>query len=148
MFDTGLWVLINQKAWFLLLLIPDCFCRTKVNFWVVFETTVLCMVLRDKDECWLQAWILEGLDLEPELGWNRSDGGKTLSLVNIMQQATHLRHSLLCSFSQSFIQFRNIFRIHYVSDTKITSETEQYVGHKWSCHDGAHSLLEGIESNK
>ena len=51
MFRTGLWVLINQKAWFLLLLIPDCFCRTEVNFWVVLETTVLCMVVRDKDEC-------------------------------------------------------------------------------------------------
>ena len=51
MFGTGLWVLINQKAWFLLLLIPDCFCRTKVNFRVVLETTVLCMAVRDKDEC-------------------------------------------------------------------------------------------------
>ena len=50
MFDTGLWVLINQKAWLLLLLIPDCFCRTKANL-VVLETTVLCMVIRDKDEC-------------------------------------------------------------------------------------------------
>ena len=51
MFGTGLWVLINQKAWFLLWLIPDCFYRTEVNFWVVLETTVLCMVVRDKDEC-------------------------------------------------------------------------------------------------
>ena len=65
-----------------------------------------------------------------------------------MPQAINLRPSLLNSFSQSFIQFTNIFRICYVSDTKISSEMEQYIGHKWSCPDGAHSLLEGMEINK
>ena len=148
MFDTGLWVLINQKAWFLLLLIPDCFCRTKANFWVVLETTVLCMVVRDKDECWLQAWILEGLELEPELGWNRIKWWRQDFILGRYNATGCPLKMFSLVFFQAIIQFRNIFRIHYVSDIKITSETDQYVGHKWSCPDGAHSLLEGIESNK